>query len=693
MKNKTIIFPLVLCSIFTSIIPVYSLENNSETSTEISTTESTSSGETSTENTSESTSSETPSSSSEQSTEKESEQSSSVILEEGTKVETSKEDKKPEEKESEETKPEKHLERASGADNFVSVKGTRIKGNFSAQTKAIVDAHLYDFNATNFYERMAEFGGYENYLRNHLGGVFAKWAGKNNIAHVKSASELQEISEYCYGLMTIYGFDYCNGDPSRYKKWGAKYGVTDDAFYPKGTKNATGKVASPNQIDIICAGETKGGLNMTTCCNWGVDLVYRKAGLFGSGRPNSSCSYKSLIRDWGGKIVTRAEDLRVGDLVECFRSPITNYDDPDSWKNWGHVCFVGEVNKAAGTFTLYEAGSFFTNSGNYKNVRKISSGVGWEGWVGIRLFDLVQDYMVESEVVKEGDSYYYYDGRSHLSGWKEYLGNKYYFDPETLEGYIGWHNIDGIDYYFNENATLAVGVNLIDDTYYLFDENGIKTSGWGEIDGKQYYFENGLLSNNCLLVDGVPYHFVNGLPVYGFTVIDGKPYMLQEDESLKYNGWYEDALYKCYFIDNEPVNGWQEIDGTYYYFENYFLASGLTNIDGDIYYLKNGVIQTGYIVSNGNGYFFRDDGKAVCGEEFCSIAYGENGAAEDFVKYKLYVEALSRYDIGFIFISDTVHNKSLVIDNTSGNHQIVNYLDTPKDMDVNKMEQFYAVTI
>ena len=106
-------------------------------------------------------------------------------------------------------------------------KAPNIDNMFTSSTAAIVKNHRNDFNVYNFQQKMKEYGGYENYLKS-LGGVFAKWAGKT--ANVKSAKELQEIAEYEWGIMTMWGFDYCNYQSSHYGKWLADDGVGSDAY-------------------------------------------------------------------------------------------------------------------------------------------------------------------------------------------------------------------------------------------------------------------------------------------------------------------------------------------------------------------------------------------------------------------------------------------------------------------------------
>lgn len=290
-----------------------------------------------------------------------------------------------------------------------------ITSKFSKQTQEIVSKHANDFNYSNFKSIIGGDEDFENYCKNVLGGVFAKWVGKNKTGEGKTASEFQEIAEYVFGLMVMYGFDYCNGDPGHYGKYGASNSaVASNAFYPSGVYNSAGKNDNTNgaNIDAICAGTQKDGVNMTTNCNYGMDYLYRKAGIFGKdGAPTSSCNMSSLLQcasQNGGGITTRMDELQVGDLIQCFNGSVSEADamsgDVSRWKKnggWYHVCCVGEVekNEAGETVAvvLYDAGHRFTNGGNFKyrvelntsNTRKL--GDYSDHWVGINLGTIAQD--------------------------------------------------------------------------------------------------------------------------------------------------------------------------------------------------------------------------------------------------------------------------------------------------------------
>ena len=81
---------------------------------------------------------------------------------------------------------------------------------WTSETEQIIREHRADFNSSNWQSKLKSYGGYSAYLK-RLGGVFAKWNGKN--ASVKTAAQFQEIAQYVFGLMGFNDF-FCLGCPT-----------------------------------------------------------------------------------------------------------------------------------------------------------------------------------------------------------------------------------------------------------------------------------------------------------------------------------------------------------------------------------------------------------------------------------------------------------------------------------------------
>ena len=288
-----------------------------------------------------------------------------------------------------------------------------VNGNFSCSTLHIVERHLNDFNYYTFNSVISSYGGFENYV-DKLGGIFKKYYGKK--VKVETVEEFQLISEYVFGFMTMYGFDYYNGRQcdsngqncaGKYCKWGGKcmpyanleaakanntldsfvYPTgTSDAFYPGQMRYDENGLSDRTHFDNMVSG--KSGLNMTTNCNWTVDMVYYKAGIFGTGRTktNSSANYTGLYKT-ANKVIYKAKDLEVGDILAFFNSPVKDGSSPSSWSGWYHAAYVGETHKADGYVTIYDGGSRLTLGRTHKWTIKTKDS-GDNSWVGFRVVDL-----------------------------------------------------------------------------------------------------------------------------------------------------------------------------------------------------------------------------------------------------------------------------------------------------------------
>ena len=270
--------------------------------------------------------------------------------------------------------------------NVDSVSISGFDKMFTKETQSIVDAHKNDLNYNNFRSVINSYGGFANYVKS-LGGVFSEFYGKN-VSDVKCASDLQRVSEYVFGFMTMYGFDYYSG--SKYCKWGGNCTSPDtnssDSFYASGYQHTSDGLSDNHNFDKLISGANE--INMTTNCNWTVDMVYYKAGLFGGkGQPSSASSYKSMGKNY--EIISDINALRPGDIIHFFRGSIDK-NDPNTWGDWYHVAYIGEVSHSTDTIVGYDGGSYLTNNKNYKWRSKISSGTlhGTSNWAAVRVADI-----------------------------------------------------------------------------------------------------------------------------------------------------------------------------------------------------------------------------------------------------------------------------------------------------------------
>jgi hypothetical protein len=269
----------------------------------------------------------------------------------------------------------------SGASDF-SYKGNgTVPSKFTAETLKIVERHLYDFNYTNYHSYVNSQGGLKSYMKK-LGGVFGRAYGKKYTG--KKESEIIEVSEYVFGIMQMYGFDYFSGKTRKYCKWGGSCmyyedlnkaiaenkldefqfpSGSSDAFYPGEYRYEDYGLSNSTNFDALLAGN-----NMTTNCNWTVDMVYFKAGIFNSKNGFSGAGFSRMAKR--GKVIERICDIRIGDVMHFFETSV-DPTNPNTWSGWGHVAYIGEIDGKTNTVTVYDGGSYLTNNRNFKWTFKI----------------------------------------------------------------------------------------------------------------------------------------------------------------------------------------------------------------------------------------------------------------------------------------------------------------------------------
>ena len=254
--------------------------------------------------------------------------------------------------------------------------GTVKPGLFSSETMRIVENHLYDFDANNFYDVINSHGGFANYARS-LGGIFGKYYGKTITG--RTEYDFHKAAEYVFGWMYMIGWDYLNAG-GQHEKWGGS-SYAPDAFYVnsslyRGKINAT--------FDERISGAK--GLQMSTECGGPPGFIYEKLG----------------IETKNARLITRFKDLRPGDFVylKDHRFDKRNRHD-SSWHyplhHQMHNVMVGEV--YSDRIVIYDGGSYYQYNKSFKRTLRIPATEeeeyqeierefpGFKGWAAERFID------------------------------------------------------------------------------------------------------------------------------------------------------------------------------------------------------------------------------------------------------------------------------------------------------------------
>ena len=227
--------------------------------------------------------------------------------------------------------------------NF-TCKSKIVKAQFSCDTLSIVEKHLYELNANNFYNVINSYGGFDAYAKN-VGGIFGEYYGKE-MPH-ETTADFQRAAEYVIGWMYMYGWTYW-GSPKVFWKNGfyEKYDKSKVQYYNDGHKKQY------EHFDPLVSGQR--GVNyMATACGELEIFAYDKMGI-------SRKERKQLPK------VARLRDLKPGDAILFFNEKVPDKLNEKTW-NFGsvrHNVIVGEVYNDR--VVIYDVGSYFPKHQNYK---------------------------------------------------------------------------------------------------------------------------------------------------------------------------------------------------------------------------------------------------------------------------------------------------------------------------------------
>lgn len=366
-----------------------------------------------------------------------------------------------------------------------------------APVQKIIDKHCNDFTYNTYPEYIRNHGGYTGYVSS-LGSVFSKYAGFKG--KVKTKAELTEVMNYVWGLYNIWGTDYSNGcsytfEENRYKaKAGAK-----SAFYTSKAPTSRFNMnysawGFANGTDLPGVDEMLSASKYYAVCNCGQGVVQtlKKAGLVPAYFPDPA-TYPTYYREhgYGFKIIRKASDLQVGDVLMFFNKAIPDRDTRIDLPNWMsgmfHTAIVGERDDKY--IWMFDSGHAFTYYGECRNRRRIGDNNVYQwaaDWLAIRL-DCVAD-LAEGDgwTCRDGKWYYYRDGKK-VNGWQKLKWSKgtnwFYFKDCVMV--TGWQKLKWSGgenwFYFNTSGVMLTGMHRLSwnnkQSWYMFDSNGAMVTG------------------------------------------------------------------------------------------------------------------------------------------------------------------------------------------------------------------------
>ena len=240
------------------------------------------------------------------------------------------------------------------------------------------------------------------------------------------------------------------------------------------------------------------------------------------------------------------------------------------------------------------------------------------------------------------DGRFYGSSGAAQTGWFKIDGSWYYASPVTALLYKGFHVMNGVTYYFDQNGVMQIGEFVVDRKLFTTDASGAVISkkklqdGWTSYKGNWYYYKDGTAYTGFV----GDYYVILGELIHNEIVLwNGKSYYIGEDGRYLANTWCNNGA--SYATENGTLicDGWRKIDGKQYYFgaggvtasydpqdkngvytkDRAYLspngyAQGWALIDG-IYYYKEGsqFVKNQVKKINGEWYLFDVHGSMVTG--------------------------------------------------------------------------------
>ncbi len=327
---------------------------------------------------------------------------------------------------------------------------------------------------------------------------------------------------------------------------------------------------------------------------------------------NTSCDYPGDYAMWQssshGSVAGVPTRVDVNHLYVDYFSRII----PEGFNSWGgHVFYYHNYRKQYGWINLggqrYHADeSGFIQTGWFQD----ESGIYYldpnnGGLAAVGFADI------------DGGHYYFNENGQRCTGLLNLGGTVYFANADGLcqRGFVQLE--DGIRY-FDEQYVMHTGLTQIGDKLYLFDANGLMLTGMHALETGRYMFGadgiaiSGWFSNE----QGQRFYFGQGnAAVVGLQTIDKAVYMFGDD-GVMFTGWSGDVAARFYFgPDGKMVKGWNAIDGNNFYFaDDGKMALGILSLKDGVYYLDpaDGHQVVGWVQQpDGWRYFDANNGKML----------------------------------------------------------------------------------
>ncbi len=190
---------------------------------------------------------------------------------------------------------------------------------------------------------------------------------------------------------------------------------------------------------------------------------------------------------------------------------------------------------------------------------------------------------------------------SFQAGWhKSAYGNWWYQAPDSTGEYaVGWNEIEGEWYYFNQRGILLYNQwKKWNNRWFYLTDSGAAAKNWKKIAGIWYYFNKENQMETGWIQDKEQWYY------------------LDFDGSMK-TGWLQYKGQWYYFAPSgEMKTGWVKDKETWYYMDSTggIMKTGEIEVAGQHYYLEDsGAMKQGWLKKANAWYFYKADGSRAVG--------------------------------------------------------------------------------
>ena len=142
-------------------------------------------------------------------------------------------------------------------------------------------------------------------------------------------------------------------------------------------------------------------------------------------------------------------------------------------------------------------------------------------------------------------------------------------DPD-VPAVTGWQNIGGKWYYFDDNGDMLKSRWLYDGGWFYLGDDGAMATGWVKVSNKWYYLNShGVMLTGWVRISNVWYYLDrSGEMLTGWQQIGSYWYFFNASGSMR-TGWLKSGNY-WYFLNSSGSmrTGWLSLNGSWYYLDS-----------------------------------------------------------------------------------------------------------------------------